>query len=175
VSTMDHVDFDTPFDRRAMLKGIGAVSAVGALAAVSPEAALARAGHHHHHHPNQALLDRYWKTLNAGMASSNGDFSEMADVYAATGTLTQSNPAGVTVVSHGIDAIIAFYAAAWVKFHGYQWTRDSTRWLARDVALNYEHAGSPPLSVPGRCAHLFVFRHHRLHTLDWVTFFAGTP
>ena len=130
---------------------------------------------HHHHHPNQALLNRYWKTLNAGMASSNGDFSAMADVYAANATLTQSNPAGLTVVSHGIDTIIAFYASLWTKLHGDQWTLDSTRWLARDIALNYEHAGSPPLTVPGRCAHLFVFRHHRIHTLDWVTFFAGTP
>lgn len=76
-----------------MLKGIGVVSAVGALAAVSLEAALARAGHHHHHHPNQAVLD-HWKTLNAGMASSNGDFSGMADVYAANGTLTSRTRPG---------------------------------------------------------------------------------
>ncbi len=172
---MDNVNLETAFDRRQMLKGIGAVSAVGALAAAGPQAALAAAGHDHHHHPNQAVLDRYWKTLNAGMASSSGDFSAMADVYAGDGTLTQSNPAGLTVVSHGIDAIIAFYAALWTKLHGAQWTLDTTRWLARDIALNYEHAGSPPLSVPGRCAHLFVFRHHRIHTLDWVTYFAGTP
>ncbi len=171
---MDPVNLEAPFDRRQMLRGIGAVSAVGALAAVSPQGALAHAGHHHHH-PNQAVLDRYWKTLNAGMASSTGDFSAMAHVYAANGTLSQSSPAGTTVVSHGIDAIIAFYAALWTKLHGDQWTLDSTRWLARDIALNYEHAGSPPLTVPGRCAHLFVFRHHRIHTLDWVTYFAGTP
>jgi hypothetical protein len=99
----------------------------------------------------------------------------MADVYAANGTLRQSNPAGLTVVSHGIDAIISFYAGLWTQLHGDQWTLDSTRWLTCEIALNYEHAGSPPLSVPGRCAHLFVFRHHRIHTLDWVTYFAGTP
>ena len=42
------------------------------------------------------------------------------------------------------------------------------------MALNYEHAGSPPLSVPGRCAHLFVFCDGRIQTLDWVTYFGGT-
>src|SRR5205807_2677597 len=122
--TMDHVVFETPFDRRAMLKGIGAVSVAGALAAASPGAALARAGHQQQH-PNQEVLDRYWTTLNAGMASTDGDFSGMADVYAANGTLRQSNPAGLTVVSHGIDAIIAFYEGLWTKLHGYQWTLDS--------------------------------------------------
>lgn len=49
------------------------------------------------------------------------------------------------MVSNGIDAIIAFYSAVWVKFHGYQWALDTTRWLGGDIALNYEHARSPPL------------------------------
>ena len=39
-------------------------------------------------------------------ASANGDFSGMADVYASNATLTQSNPAGLTTVNQGIDAII---------------------------------------------------------------------
>jgi hypothetical protein len=165
------IDLTTQLDRRKMLKGIGAFSAVGALAAVSPETAFARSRHHRN---NQALLDKYWATLNTGMASATGDFSAMADIYAPDGTLTQSNPAGATTVLQGIDAIIAFYAKAWTKFRGYQWTLDSTRWIRWDVALNYEHAGSPPLSVPGRCAHLFVFCDGRIQTLDWVTYFGGT-
>jgi hypothetical protein len=169
------IDLTAQLDRRKMLKGIGVFSAVGALAAASPEAAFARSHHHGRHgRNNQALLDKYWTTLNTGMASATGDFSGMADAYAADGTLTQSNPAGVTTVIQGIDAIIAFYAKAWTKFHGYQWTLDSTRWIKWDVALNYEHAGSPPLSVPGRCAHLFVFCNGHIQSLDWVTYFGGT-
>jgi hypothetical protein len=169
------IDLTSQLDRRKMLKGIGAFSAVGALAAVSPETAFAGSRHHGRHgRNNQALLDAYWATLNAGMASATGDFSAMADIYAPDGTLTQSNPAGVTTMLQGIDAIIAFYTKAWTKFRGYQWTLDSTRWIRWDVALNYEHAGSPPLSVPGRCAHLFVFCDGRIQTLDWVTYFGGT-
>lgn len=171
---MENIDLTKPFDRRGMLTSLGALSAAGALSTIGPQAAMAAVDRRHHHH-NEGLLDRYWRTLNAGMASPTGDFSGMAHVYAPNGTLTQSNPAGLTSVSHGLNAIIAFYAALWVKLHGDQWTLDSTRWLTPDIALNYEHAGSPPLSVPGRCAHLFVFRHGRIHSLDWVTFFAGTP
>lgn len=169
---MHDIDLAGRLDRRNMLKGIGAFTAFGVLAAASPGTALGHDRRHGMH--NQELLDAYWATLNAGMASANGDFSDMADVYAADGTLTQSNPAGLTTVNQGIDAIIAFYGIAYTKFHGYQWTLDSTRWLDRDIALNYEHAGSPPLTVPGRCAHLFTFCHGRIQTLDWVTFFGGT-
>lgn len=171
---MHDIDVTAQFDRRKVLKGIGALSALGALGVVSPDAALARGRRHGRHRENQSLLDTYWATLNAGMASATGDFSGMANVYAADGTLTQSNPAGVTTVNQGIDAIIAFYGKAYTKFHGYQWTLDTTRWLDPDIALNYEHAGSPPLTVPGRCAHLFTFCGGRIQTLDWVTFFGGT-
>ncbi len=171
---MQDIDFAGRLDRRKMLKGIGAFTTFGVLAAASPATALGHDRRDHHRRDNQELLDSYWATLNAGMASSNGDFSGMADVYADDATLTQSNPAGLTSVYQGIDAIIAFYGAAYTKFHGYQWSLDSTRWLSRDIALNYEHAGSPPLTVPGRCAHLFTFCHDRIQTLDWVTFFGGT-
>ncbi len=170
---MHDMDLARPLDRSRLLKGIGVFSAVGALAAVTPEAALAHGHRHGRHKNNQRVLDQYWATLNAGMASATGDFSGMADVYAPDGILTQSNPAGVTTVYDGIDKIIAFYSAAWVKFKTYQWTLDTTRWLTCDIALNYEHAGSPPLSVPGRCAHLFVFCNGRIQTLDWVTYFGG--
>ena len=168
---MQNFHLTAQLDRRTMLKGIGAFSALPALAAVAPWEASAHERHHAHN--NQAVLDRYWVTLNTGMASTTGDFSAMADVYSSEGTLTQSNPAGVTTINQGIDAIIAFYAKAWVKFQGYQWTPDTTRWLTRGIALNYEHAGSPPLSVPGRCAHLFMFDDGRIQTLDWVTYFGG--
>jgi hypothetical protein len=170
------IDLAGRLDRRKMLKGIGAFTTFGVLAAASPATALGhdRRDHHHHRRNNQALLDTYWATLNAGMASANGDFSGMADVYADDATLTQSNPAGVTTVYQGIDPIITFYGVAYTKFHGYQWSLDSTRWLTRDIALNYEHAGSPPLTVPGRCAHLFTFCGDRIQTLDWVTYFGGT-
>ena len=171
---MHDIDIAGPIDRSKLLKGIGVFSAIGALAAVSPEAALAHGRRHGRHKSNQPVLDQYWTTLNAGMASATGDFSGMADVYASDGTLTQSNPAGVTTVNQGIDAIIAFYGKAYLKFKGYQWTLDTTRWLTPDIALNYEHAGSPPLTVPGRCAHLFTFCGGRIQTLDWVTFFGGT-
>ena len=153
---MHDIDLAGRLDRRNMLKGIGAFTAFGVLAAASPGTALGQTAVTRSD-DNQELLDAYWATLNAGMASANGDFSGMADVYADDGTLTQSNPAGLTTVYQGIDAIIAFYGVAYTKFHGYQWSLDSTRWLDRDIALNYEHAGSPPLTVPGRCAHLFTF------------------
>ncbi len=95
---MHDMDLARPLDRRRMLKGIGVFSAVGALAAVSPETALAHGHRHGRHRNNQRVLDQYWTTLNAGMASTTGDFSGMADVYAPDGILTQSNPAGVTTV-----------------------------------------------------------------------------
>lgn len=173
---MTDIDLERPRDRRSVLRGIGALSVVGALSgATTPAAALARGRHHGRQASYERLLETYWVTLNAGMASPTGDFSGMADVYAADATLTQSNPAGVTNVSTGIDEIIAFYGKAYAKFHGYQWSLDSTRWLAWDIALNYEHAGSPPLTVPGRCAHLFTFCGGRIQTLDWVTFYGGAP
>ncbi len=168
---MNDVDLTGTLTRRGVLRGIGAISGIGMLAAVAPPAAFA-GGHGHRH--NQAIIERYWETLNAGMASTTGDFSAMAEVYANDATLTQSNPAGVTTINQGIDAIIAFYGRAYVKFRGYQWTLDTTRWLTHHIALNYEHAGSPPLTVPGRCAHLFTLRHGRIQTLDWVTYFGGT-
>jgi hypothetical protein len=41
------------------------------------------------------------------------------------------------------------------------------------VVLSYEHAGSPPLTVAGRCAHLFVVKNGMIQTLDWTTFYSG--
>ena len=98
---MHNIDLTTQLDRRKMLKGIGVFSAVGALAAATPQTAFARSYHHGRHgRNNQALLDAYWATLNTGMASATGDFSAMAGVYAADGMLTQSNPAGITTAPH---------------------------------------------------------------------------
>jgi hypothetical protein len=103
----------------------------------------------------------------------SGDFTALASVYAPDATLTQSNPKGVTKVFHGLAAITGFYKAAYKVFAGYQWTQDQMRSLDQWVVLSYEHAGSPPLSVAGRCSHLFMVVNGKIHSLDWTTFFPG--
>jgi Na+-translocating ferredoxin:NAD+ oxidoreductase RnfD subunit len=119
----------------------------------------------------QATVHAYFKILNAGMKS--GNFSALSTVYAPNATLTQSNPLGQTKVSHGLTEITAFYEGAYSKFAGYEWTQDAMRSLAKTVVLSYEHAGSPPLTVAGRCAHLFVVKHGMIQSLDWTTFYSG--
>jgi hypothetical protein len=119
----------------------------------------------------QSTVTAYFKILNAGMKS--GKFSALSTVYAPNATLTQSNPLGQTKVSHGLTEITAFYQGAYSKFAGYEWTRDGMRSLAKTVVLSYEHAGSPPLTVAGRCAHLFVVKNGMIQTLDWTTFYSG--
>jgi len=47
------------------------------------------------------------------------------------------------------------------------------RKLSGTVVLSYEHAGSPPLTVAGRCSHVFVVKGNDIQSLDWTTFFAG--
>ncbi len=113
----------------------------------------------------------YFQIFNAGMRS--GDFSALASVYSPDATLTQSNPKGVTTVVHGLDAIMRFYQGIWTKFPGYQWTQDSMRSLDSNVVLSYEHAGSPPERVAGRCMHLFVVQNGKIMSLDWTTFYPG--
>ena len=49
------------------------------------------------------------------------------------------------------------------------------RMLAPTVVLSYEHAGSPPLAVAGRCAHLFVVQNGKVESVDWVVFYPGKP
>jgi hypothetical protein len=119
----------------------------------------------------QTTVHAYFKILNAGMKS--GNFSALSTVYARNATLTQSNPLGQTKVSHGLAEITAFYQGAYSKFAGYEWTQDGMRSLAKTVVLSYEHAGSPPLTVAGRCAHLFVVKNGLIRSLDWTTFYSG--
>src|SRR2546426_5642250 len=79
----------------------------------------------------------------------------------------------VTPVVNGIDAIMRFYQGIWTEYPGYQWTQESMRSLDSNVVLSYEHAGSPPLRVASRCAHLFMIQNGKIMSLDWTTYYAG--
>ena len=120
-----------------------------------------------------AVVTTYLQLFNAGMRS--GDFSAMASVYAPDATLTQSNPKGVTTVVHGLVAITSFYQGLRRKFAGYQWTVESMRSLAPNAVLVYQHAGSPPLRVAGRCVHVFVVENGKITSYDWATYYPGQP
>jgi SnoaL-like domain len=117
------------------------------------------------------VVTTYLQLFNAGMRS--GDFSTMSSVFALNATLTQSNPKGVTAVVHGLAAITSFYKGLRAKFAGYQWTVESMRSLAPNVVLVYQHAGSPPLRVAGRCVHLFVVENGKITSYDWATYYPG--
>jgi ketosteroid isomerase-like protein len=117
------------------------------------------------------VVTTYLQLFNAGMRS--GDFSAMASVFAPDATLTQSNPKGVTTVVHGLAAITSFYQGLKTKFAGYQWTVESMRSLAPNVVLVYQHAGSPPLRVAGRCVHVFVVQNGKITSYDWATYYPG--
>ncbi|MGH3577371.1 MAG: hypothetical protein ACRDU0_07430 [Mycobacterium sp.] len=39
----------------------------------------------------------------------------------------------------------------------------------------YEHTGSPSLSVPARCSHVFVIQQGMSVSCDFTTFFPGAP
>ncbi|MBV9278698.1 MAG: nuclear transport factor 2 family protein [Chloroflexi bacterium] len=125
------------------------------------------------HQPSAlAVVQKYFNAFNAGM--QNGNFNGLRSIYAPNAVLTTSNPLGESKVSHGIVQIIAFYQAAYVKFHGFHWTQDSTRLLSKDVVLNYEFATTGGrVSEPGRCAHVFVIKNGKINTLDWITFYSG--
>jgi hypothetical protein len=117
------------------------------------------------------VVTTYLKLFNTGMR--NGNFSTMTSVYASDATLTQSNPKGVTAVLHGLAAITSFYQSLRLKFPGYQWAVESMRSLAPNVVLVYQHAGSPPLRVAGRCMHLFVVQDGKITSYDWATYYPG--
>ena len=119
------------------------------------------------------VVTKYLQLFNAGMLS--GDFSAMASVYAPDATLTQSSPKGVTTVLNGLTAITTFYQGLRTKFPGYQWTVESMRDLAPNVVLVYQHAGSPPLSVAGRCIHVFVIKGGKITSYEWATYYPGLP
>ena len=118
-----------------------------------------------------SVITTYLQLFNAGMRS--GDFSTMGSVYASDATLTQSTPKGVTTVVHGLAKIITFYQGFQKKLPGYQWTVESMRSLAPNVVLLYQHAGSPPLRVAGRCMHVFVVQNGKITSYDWATYYPG--
>jgi hypothetical protein len=162
-----------PISRRHILAGAAIAVPVGAIALIAPTEARAAAEPGPTH--AEQVVTRYFGILNAGMTSANADFTALATVYAGDAALTQSSPAGVTSVYHGLDAIIGFYVTAWQNLHGITWTQDQIRNLASDVVLSYEHAGQPAQTKPGRCAHLFKLHRSLISSLDWVTFYPGVP
>ena len=89
--------------------------------------------------------------------------------------LTQSNPKEVTTVLHGLAAITTFYQGLRTKFPGYQWTVENMRSLSPNVVLIYQHAGSPPLHVAGRCIHVFVVADGKITSYEWATYYPGQP
>jgi hypothetical protein len=152
---------------------LAALLVVGALVALSACGTVAQAQTAAAKSDPRAIdvVESYLKIFNAGMIS--GDFSALSTVYAADATLTLSSPKGVTTVVHGLSDIITFEQSFQKKVPGYQWTIESIRGLAPDVVLVYQHAGSPPLTIPGRCSHLFVVEHGKITTYDWVTYYPG--
>jgi hypothetical protein len=118
-----------------------------------------------------SVVATYSSLFNGAMKS--GDFSAMTSVFAPDATFTRSTPAGKTTVYHGIKAIIGALGGVYKTFPGYQWTIDRERPLDQWVVLAYEHAGSPPLSVAGRCEHVFMVVDGKIRSYDWTTFYPG--
>lgn len=117
------------------------------------------------------VVQDYFSILNAGMKS--GNFSALSSVFASNATLTRSTLDGKTTIYHGLTAITAFYNTLPAKVPGFQWTTDSMRSPSAKVVLAYEHAGTPSMTLPSRCAHVFVVEAGKIVTYDWVVFFAG--
>ena len=157
--------------RSGLARSIGPLLLVVVLAALSACGSTAHAQTTKPDPKATDVVESYLKIFNAGMLS--GDFSALASVYAPDATLTQSNPKGVTTVVHGLAEIITFDQNLRTKFAGYQWTVENMVSLAPDVVWVYQHAGSPPLTVPGRCAHLFVVEHGKITRYDWITYYPG--
>jgi hypothetical protein len=163
--------FTHSVSRRQVLTRAAVAVPIGTASLLVPTAAYADDGRS----SAQRVVTKYFGILNAGMASADGDFSALATVYHRDAVLTQSNPAGVTNVYQGLDAIMGFYVALWHAFQGIQWSQDSIRNLTEHVVLSYEHAGKPTWTAQGRCAHLFKVPDRRIVTLDWVTYYPGIP
>jgi len=117
------------------------------------------------------VVEHSFSIVNAGMKS--GNFSALKSVFASDATLTRSTLDGKTTVYHGLAAIISFYDTLPAKVPGFQWTTDSLRTLSESVVLAYEHAGTPSMALPSRCAHVFVVEDGKIVSYDWVVFFAG--
>ena len=117
------------------------------------------------------VVEHYFSVLNAGMKS--GNFSALNSVFASDATLTRSALDGKTTVYHGLAAITSFYDTLPTKVPGFQWTTDSQHSPSPTVVLAYEHAGTPSMALPSRCAHVFVVEEGKIVNYDWVVFFAG--
>lgn len=117
------------------------------------------------------VVEGYFSILNAGMKS--GNFSALSSVFASDATLTRSTLDGKTAVYHGLAAITGFYNTLPAKVPGFQWTTDSLRSSSTTVVLAYEHAGTPSMALPSRCAHVFVVQNGKIVSYDWVVFFSG--
>ncbi len=117
------------------------------------------------------VVESYFRLLNAGMKS--GNFSALSSVFASDATLTRSTLDGKTAVYHGLTDIIGFYETLPAKATGFQWTTDSLRSPSTTVVLAYEHAGTSSMSLPSRCAHVFVVENGKIMNYDWTVFFAG--
>ncbi len=153
-----------------------AVLLVGALSAYGMSAHAAANPSPQDGQPDQAVVENYFQILNAGMIS--GDFSALATVYAPDATLTQSTPTGHTTDYVGIDAIIAWYHVFQTHFPGMQFSPDPNhpmQNLAPHVVLSYESALPVGFHAPGKCMHVFTLKSGMLQTVNWATFFGGTP
>ena len=117
------------------------------------------------------VVEHYFSILNAGIKS--GNFSALSSVFASDATLTRSSLDGKTTVYHGLAEITGFYDTLPTKVPGFQWTTDSLRSPSTTVVLAYEHAGTPSMALPSRCAHVFVVQNGKIVSYDWVVFFAG--
>ncbi len=117
------------------------------------------------------VVEHYFSILNAGIKS--GNFSALNSVFASDATLTRSSLDGKTTVYHGLAEITGFYDTLPTKVPGFQWTTDSLRSPSTTVVLAYEHAGTPSMALPSRCAHVFVVQNGKIVSYDWVVFFAG--
>jgi hypothetical protein len=117
------------------------------------------------------VVEDYFHILNAGMKS--GNFSALSSVFASDATQTRSTLDGKTAVYHGLAAITGFYDTLPAKVPGFQWTTDSLRSLSTTVMLAYEHAETESMTLPSRCAHVFVVENGKIVSYDWFVFFAG--
>ena len=117
------------------------------------------------------VVEHYFSILNAGMKS--GNFSTLNSVFASDATLTRSSLDGKTTVYYGLADITGFYDTLPTKVPGFQWTTDSLRSPSTTVVLAYEHAGTPSMALPSRCAHVFVVQNGKIVSYDWVVFFSG--
>ncbi len=117
------------------------------------------------------VVEHYFSILNVGIKS--GNFSALNSVFASDATLTRSTLDGKTTVYHGLADITGFYDTLPAKVPGFQWTTDSLRSPSTTVVLAYEHAETPSMALPSRCAHVFVVQNGKIVSYDWVVFFAG--